>query len=902
MKNGIVIFLLMISTIYAQYSITNFNLNISNIGKIGALTYFNLKLDGDADLDYFSLDFYEKCLVNNTFMINPSSKYSLPYSISQMRIDYTIYQNKTIILSPAYHLEYYYSLNNTLNYPTTNITYLGDPYNYKILNNSRNQECSAGISLISKRNGAVSLYSLVTIIYGFILKFDVISVNLQNYCPFKKYSNCEKNAFTLDIVIHNIDINSVFNGFNSNSYTFLSNSIIISVNCNYTDDNTNYYIIKLIYINQSGKIIGLGNTKIYLVNPFFNSYQVSYITNSGDMECIRYKVLFFNSQFNSASNLIKLYINGNLVLCSYVDLKSLINSYQLMSPDPLNNNIINGALNGKGHISLIGSATMNNNQLLLLPSMSFNSNSSCFNNNLTIICGGKSKFISLSNISINDKGEIIKVYYRNKNWRFNHYEVCSPGNHEIKPGIDNPFWEKCSAIVYYSDNIEDLVVINNLGIRLSLKNFYNLSVQIGFQPNDMFNVCVNSEYSILQAGFCDCRLCEKLLNFGKAFYYSLVLCKKTFSSECRCFDISNTNDIGNNTTFITINICSECKFDSHCSLALYNAKCSSLQTNVVMGNPLFKNISNLNTTQTFSLDFGRVLDGTIKGENCDCESNRNNTYFSANNNSFTYNIYSNKAINNINEWSLCVDCLQNKQKTESECQTNYCGNGETIYYYSRPVGYNCLSCLYSGEIFQSLAVPIQNIVIKCVENAKKAGQNIFTFCSNLSTQINYELSQIFIGILSHFLVECPGKIISLNGAVCIPYFNFNNYSFNRIVFKKTFSNEEWDLNNQCINSDCEPSSKANCFGKSCVCYDTCPLGKLGFPNQAKFFQVPCSGNGVCSLSGCLCNFGYLLPNCETHCSDTVGGCCLSDSECAGNVLDYKKCTQISNNIGFCSTA
>ena len=158
--------------------------------------------------------------------------------------------------------------------------------------------------------------------------------------------------------------------------------------------------------------------------------------------------------------------------------------------------------------------------------------------------------------------------------------------------------------------------------------------------------------------------------------------------------------------------------------------------------------------------------------------------------------------------------------------------------------------------------------------------------------------------MSHFLAECSGRPITRagnsnnNGAVCIPYFWYNNYTDNIVIEKMRTYKGNWPTSVQCINSKCQLTSKAICSSTSdvCTCYDTCPLGYAFFINKKSRFLVPCSGRGACKSNGtCVCPSGYLQPNCEIHCSETELGCCMSDSDCNGSTCK----NQDIEGIGYC---
>ncbi len=164
---------------------------------------------------------------------------------------------------------------------------------------------------------------------------------------------------------------------------------------------------------------------------------------------------------------------------------------------------------------------------------------------------------------------------------------------------------------------------------------------------------------------------------------------------------------------------------------------------------------------------------------------------------------------------------------------------------------------------------------------------MFTTCREnvLPTE---DFAAIYVGMLTHFVAECPGRPVtspgtaSNPGGVCMPYYGFNLYSPNTTVVKMLRTSGNWPDTYQCLNSQCQLVSKATCTSSSdtCVCYDTCPLGYPDYPFKLASVQVPCSGRGMCRSSGvCVCVHGYLLPNCQTHCLDADGGCCASNADC-----------------------
>jgi len=153
---------------------------------------------------------------------------------------------------------------------------------------------------------------------------------------------------------------------------------------------------------------------------------------------------------------------------------------------------------------------------------------------------------------------------------------------------------------------------------------------------------------------------------------------------------------------------------------------------------------------------------------------------------------------------------------------------------------------------------------------------------------NADFSAIYIGMISHFIAECPGRPMnsygtSINpGSVCMPFYDFNLYSPGKAVIKMLKTAGNWPDNYQCLNSKCQLVSKQTCVssGDKCVCHDTCPKGNPEYPFTLTNVLIPCSGRGACQYTGtCVCFHGYLPPNCQDHCLDREGGCCASNKDC-----------------------
>lgn len=169
---------------------------------------------------------------------------------------------------------------------------------------------------------------------------------------------------------------------------------------------------------------------------------------------------------------------------------------------------------------------------------------------------------------------------------------------------------------------------------------------------------------------------------------------------------------------------------------------------------------------------------------------------------------------------------------------------------------------------------------------------LYACLKNLET---VDESTAIIGLITHFLAECPSKPLTIagdpanNGAVWMPYYDAsgnNSYAFS--LKKGIFDTNIFPEQYQCIDSTWNSSTKANWASGTWVWYDTCPLGKTYFPVVGMSWEnpadvatmqgmgfyysnpvsLPWSGRGVCKSDGTwVCRSGFLSPNWEIHWSE-----------------------------------
>ena len=595
-------------------------------------------------------------------------------------------------------------------------------------------------------------------------------------------------------------------------------------------------------------------------------------------------------------------------------------------------------------------------------------------------------YIKVRNIS-SSYSEKIKFVYKSSN-DYKTYNVkelnnkdnsCIPNNYYLYPNRISNYLEDNAVIIEYplkgySPDLNaylEIYVVNNYGKKVPFNHIISLNnyLERNFK-DELYDICVNSNNNVLELGYCDCRICERILDIQKAYatfdYHSLCIDK--FSFFCNCFDISkltkdstllqdnsypnsnidnnmyyNTNS--NNIKFLRINICTACKYDSHCKSNIKNSTCDLNQkksiynldlNNIYLGNPLSKTIE-LEDFIDFSRDNNRVSNGLIKFSNCICTNYCDNNISQLDNISFDINEYSVYVLNNnLNsaisfDFKKCYNCLTNFYKTEESCNFEYCSKFEVkgINYYTYPFGgIQCNRCFFSGEFFQALN-KIDKLkgqeIIDCIN--KKNFNNPIKNCDKVTKSLGYEESLLFSGVITHYRVECPNNQNSINNInnniICVPWLGVkNNSNVNNIIKKVNFDIEssyntipQWNSVFECVNSMCLPSTEKDCFSNNekCICHNYCPVGKSqdfnyhysGYSSRSEIntdIFVPCSGRGYCTYKRlCICDFGYYGHNCSKHCSSV--GCCKTDNDCLfkNKSLEYKCVFENERyEIGYCS--
>ena len=160
----------------------------------------------------------------------------------------------------------------------------------------------------------------------------------------------------------------------------------------------------------------------------------------------------------------------------------------------------------------------------------------------------------------------------------------------------------------------------------------------------------------------------------------------------------------------------------------------------------------------------------------------------------------------------CFSCLS--QFDEEDCYFN-CGQAFPKPYLHWPGGQSCSSCMFASNVLFELNADEMNMLRACATEAMANGASPWEHCKELSSnQLGYETHQLFNGVATHFMTECPSRPFESIGAVCAPNIWAKDHFPAQILDKMSaVNNQVWDESLECVNAYCRLSAKANCYRK-----------------------------------------------------------------------------------------
>lgn len=190
-------------------------------------------------------------------------------------------------------------------------------------------------------------------------------------------------------------------------------------------------------------------------------------------------------------------------------------------------------------------------------------------------------------------------------------------------------WDGCQINVHFDNTIEDVIIYErNNKSYVSMKENFNNLLRNEIYVKDR-NVCAKKNNGTVIVAQCDCENCVEIFDFQHKFAYAKrELCPSIQNQgpSCKCFEISKvTLASENHISYQDHKVCTECKYDSQCRLFNPLSYCHDDTNRMVdgslykIGNPLKPNVSH-HTHTDWIRDKGRVTNGEIRGDTCECDT------------------------------------------------------------------------------------------------------------------------------------------------------------------------------------------------------------------------------------------------------------------------------------------
>lgn len=111
----------------------------------------------------------------------------------------------------------------------------------------------------------------------------------------------------------------------------------------------------------------------------------------------------------------------------------------------------------------------------------------------------------------------------------------------------------------------------------------------------------------------------------------------------------------------------------------------------------------------------------------------------------------------------------------------------------------------------------RNQLKECAYSAINAGSDPWIACQDLATTLPplfENTTELFNGVATHFLTECPGRDFTEVGAVCAPNMLARDSMPSQVLSRlSAMNNTVWNDGLECINAMCELVSSSNCYSK-----------------------------------------------------------------------------------------
>ncbi|KAF4729404.1 hypothetical protein FOZ63_004831, partial [Perkinsus olseni] len=162
----------------------------------------------------------------------------------------------------------------------------------------------------------------------------------------------------------------------------------------------------------------------------------------------------------------------------------------------------------------------------------------------------------------------------------------------------------------------------------------------------------------------------------------------------------------------------------------------------------------------------------------------------------------------------CFECLA---LYDAEFCKYQCGPPTRAAFLHWPAGQSCGTCMFAGPKMLELNYFYRSQLKECAYSAINAGRDPWTTCQDLAVTLPplfENATELFNGVASHFLTECPGRDFTEVGAVCAPNLLAMDSMPSQVLSRfSAINNSVWYDELECINAICELTSRDKCYTK-----------------------------------------------------------------------------------------
>ncbi|CAD7974698.1 unnamed protein product [Amoebophrya sp. A25] len=168
----------------------------------------------------------------------------------------------------------------------------------------------------------------------------------------------------------------------------------------------------------------------------------------------------------------------------------------------------------------------------------------------------------------------------------------------------------------------------------------------------------------------------------------------------------------------------------------------------------------------------------------------------------------------------CFDCL--RQFPEENC-IFHCGPPQQVTFQHFPAGQGCASCIFAGNYMHELNANELAEIKSCVYAAIGNGLDPWVACDpvvaaqaarSFSHQISSALD-LFNGVATHFITECPGRVFDTYGGFCAPNIYSRQFFPSFVLHHQGSKNNTiWPMGQlDCVNAICDLVPRDRCYSK-----------------------------------------------------------------------------------------